>query len=61
MEVADISLSATFVQEGEKDETGKILRNHFGLVRARRAFVVFNAVANFCCHLHLLDTFPLPT
>jgi hypothetical protein len=34
MEVADISLSATFVQEGEKDETGKNLRNHFGLVRA---------------------------
>jgi hypothetical protein len=29
------------------------------LVRARRAFLVFNAVAIFCCHLRLLDTFPL--
>jgi hypothetical protein len=29
------------------------------IVRARWAFVVFNAVANFCCHLRLLDTFPL--
>ena len=36
-------------------------RNHFfRLVRARRAFVVFDAVAIFCCHLCLLDTFPLP-
>lgn len=37
MGVADISLSASFVQEGEKEETGKNLRNHFGLLRAVEA------------------------